>query len=385
MSINPVAMPFITVWETTSDDNNITIPINADYKSDYNYTVNWGDGIISKNINDSTTHTYSSEGNHTVKISGVFPAIRMISSEKANFKTSQEETNAKKLQKVTQWGNIKWSSFQNAFAWCSNLDINATDTPALSNVRSTSNMFKYAYNLKGNRYFNDWDVSSVTYMGHMFYYAKAFNQPLNNWDVSSVTYMGHMFYNANTFNQALNKWDVSSVTFMSHMFYNAKAFNQPLNNWNVSSVTNMAYMFSRATVFNQALNNWDVSSITEMGSMFEDAKAFNQPLDKWDVSSVTYMGNMFAYTKVFNQPLNNWDVSSVTSMVYMFTYAEAFNQALDNWNVRSVTDMRGMFQGAKSFTNQDLGTWLVIDVPSDKHGKFIKDAGIRNTEPTWNK
>ena len=69
-------MAFITVWKTNSTDNNITIPINAFYKSDYNYTVNWGDGTITK---DSITHTYDSAGSHRVKIIGKFPAIRMIS------------------------------------------------------------------------------------------------------------------------------------------------------------------------------------------------------------------------------------------------------------------------------------------------------------------
>ena len=98
MGITPVVMPFITVWKTNSPDENITIATGSKYS--YDYTIDWGDGNITNDINDSITHTYSNEGNHTVKISGEFPAIRMISSEKANFKTSQEETNAKKLQKV---------------------------------------------------------------------------------------------------------------------------------------------------------------------------------------------------------------------------------------------------------------------------------------------
>ena len=51
-----------------------------------------------------------------------------------------------------------------------------------------------------------------------------FNQPINNWDVSNVTDMNHMFALAHAFNQALNNWDVSSVKFMQHMFDRAKSF-----------------------------------------------------------------------------------------------------------------------------------------------------------------
>jgi surface protein len=174
----------------------------------------------------------------------------------------QEETNAEKLQKITQWGDIQWRSFYNSFATCINLDVNATDTPDLHDVNSTRCMFIRAFTLRGNKYFNDWDVSSITDMSNMFYIAIAFNQPLNNWDVSSVTNMRTMFTNAIAFNQPLNNWDVSSVTDMLAMFANATAFNQPLNNWNVRSVTNMGFMFYGAKAFkNQNLRSWSVGNV----------------------------------------------------------------------------------------------------------------------------
>jgi len=65
-----------------------------------------------------------------------------------------------------------------------------------------------------------------------------FNQDISNWDVSSVTDMGGMFYFASVFNQDISNWNVSSVTEMANMFNGASAFNQPLEDWNVDSVTN---------------------------------------------------------------------------------------------------------------------------------------------------
>ena len=43
-------------------------------------------------------------------------------------------------------------------------------------------------------------------MAGMFAYAIVFNQPLDNWNVSSVTDMHAMFYFASAFNQNLCPW-----------------------------------------------------------------------------------------------------------------------------------------------------------------------------------
>jgi len=61
--------PFITVWETNSTDSNITIPTNSGNYT-YNYTVDWGDENVTNNVAGDATHTYGTDGNHTVKIYG---------------------------------------------------------------------------------------------------------------------------------------------------------------------------------------------------------------------------------------------------------------------------------------------------------------------------
>ena len=45
--------------------------------------------------------------------------------------------------------------------------------------------------------------------------------------------------------------------------------------------------------------------------------------------------------------------------------------------------MGGMFYNAKAFTNQDLSSWKVNNVPQDQHNGFMKDSGDGNIEPTW--
>jgi len=201
---------------------------------------------------------YNEEGNHTVKIIGNFPAIQMR--DIPWHMTDEEKINAKQLQKVTQWGDIQWKSMRYAFNYCTNFELNATDTPYLSNV---------------------------TDMGFMFAEADAFNQDISSWDVSNVTDMRYMFYNANSFNQDISSWDVSNVTDMYAIFGLALAFNQDVSSWDVSNVTDMNYMFAGAESFNQDISSWNVSNVTNMSYMFAGAELFNQDLSSWDVSNVT--------------------------------------------------------------------------------------------------
>ena len=62
----------------------------------------------------------------------------------------------------------------------------------------------YESNLIGNKYFNNWDTSSVTNFHRLFCHARKFNAPINDWNVSKVTNMETAFWDAKAFNQNLN-------------------------------------------------------------------------------------------------------------------------------------------------------------------------------------
>lgn len=350
--------PFVMTWEVSTEDMDITIPINQYNGLVYNYTIDFGDGTVQSNVTGSISHTYSNSGIYQVEIFGDFPAILTW-----NLTSGESD----QLISIDQWGDIQWQSMFAAFAFCRNLVINATDTPDLSQVTDMSSMFWEAESM--NQPLDNWDVSNVTNMGAMFWGASSFNQPLNSWDVSNVYDMHLMFsrdyLSSNSmemvFNQPLNNWDVSNVTSMETMFYGASQFNQPLDTWDVSNVTDMERMFNSASSFDQPIGNWDVSSVTNMKGMFGGATSFNQPLNGWDVSSVTTMESMFGGALAFNQDLNSWDVSNVGNMRYMFSNAQAFNGQIGDWNVSNVTDMYSMFREAMNF-NQPINNWNVSNV-----------------------
>ena len=346
--------PFITRWNLTTAGSGAT---QLNFGIETTGTVNYfwqevggggasGLGTISGNI---ATITGLPSG-----------ATIELSIDPANFKriNINNSADSRRLTRILQWGDVAWTSMENAFYGCTNMSLTTTDIPNLSNVTSMKQMFYLCTNFNGPDNIGLWNTSAVTNMSAMFRNASAFNKDINSWNVAAVTDMSYMFYYT-FFNKDISSWNVGAVTNMERMFSNAFWFNQNIGTWNVSSVTNMSGMFASADNFNQNIGAWDVGSVTDMSNMFRLNNSFNQNINGWNVSSVTNMSSMF-YDAVFNQNIGSWDVSGVTNMSYMF-FLTGFNQNISNWNVSAVTDMRGMFLYTSSF-NQNIGNWNVSSV-----------------------
>ncbi|CAK9030922.1 BspA family leucine-rich repeat surface protein, partial [Durusdinium trenchii] len=188
-----------------------------------------------------------------------------------------------------------------------------------------------------------WDVSAVTDMSSMFFFAVNFNGNLNAWDVSSVTKMDSMFSAAMRFDGDVRDWNVSAVTDMSSMFHGAVSFSGVVGAWDVGSVTNMDEMFSSAREFIGDLKSWNVSSVTSMSKMFYAALRFNSDLSSWDVGSVTDMESMFYKAFKFDSDIGAWDVSRVANFRGMSEQADSFDQDLSAWQVNSDSNIDGIF------------------------------------------
>ncbi len=349
--------PFITTWNTvnpgTSEDNQITIPTFPG--ETYNYTVDWGDGTSDNNVTGDITHTYPTSGTYEVSISGDFPRIYFSS------RIGQNINDSRKIINVNQWGSQIWTSMENAFSGCDFMDVKAIDVPDLSEVNNMSGMFNGCESLKGNEFFNDWNLSSVTNMAQMFAGCTSFNQEIGAWNVANVINMHNMFGAAISFNQNIDNWNVGNVVNMQGMFIGAESFNQNINSWDVSSVTNMDRMFLNATNFNGDISDWNISNVAEISSMFRNCVNFNQDISNWNISGTINISGMFDGASSFNQDIGSWDVSHVNFMIALFRGCTNFDQDISGWDVSNVKSMLVMFSGATSF-NQDIGNWDVGNV-----------------------
>ncbi|TPD65910.1 BspA family leucine-rich repeat surface protein [Flavobacterium microcysteis] len=374
--------PFITVW-----DMNMHVNQNAPTSLRFGITT-----LPNKPVSYTWTSSGGSSGsgtlttNNSAEITGL-PAGEIItlsiaSEIKAINIRANSNNHIRRLINITQWGDAAWSSMDNAFNDCVNLNVTATDIPDLSAVSSMRNMFNNCQSRTGPANIGSWNTANVTNMEGLFGANLVFDQDISSWNTANVTNMGYMLSAARAFNQDLSNWNTSNVTNMEGMFQGTRASNLNISNWDTQNVTNMQGMFAFSPVFNEDISNWNTSKVTNMSNMFGGSQAFNQNISSWNTAAVTNMSEMFANATSFNQPIGNWNTASVNNMFLMFASAKNFNQDIGNWNTSAVTNMSGMFDSATAF-NKPIGNWNITSV-TDMHGMFNRTSSFNQDLSHWN-
>ncbi|AXT50399.1 BspA family leucine-rich repeat surface protein [Aquimarina sp. BL5] len=249
---------FITTWSA----NEITIHTNTDFT--YNYNVDWNnDGVVDESgITGDITHTFDTDEEHTIRITGTFPAIRFIDA------TTLE---ASKIISVDQWGTGTWLSMEGAFADCSNLEVPAIDVPDLSNVSS---------------------------LRFMFIAASIANPDVSNWDISNVTDLLGMFFSAGLANPDVSAWDTANVTDMSELFATASAANPDISNWNISNVTKASRILDNTAL---STENYDKLLISFANQTRQNDVVFG-------ASRVIFCSDEAAAARATLISESNWDI-----------------------------------------------------------------------------
>lgn len=142
-----------TTQSGTSSNVQFTLPLKS--TESYDFVIDWGDhsaNVITSN--SDLTHTYSSSGNYTIQIienSDLgFPAIY--------FNNTGDR---QKVLELANWGDVTWSTFENAFFGCSNMDISASDH-VTANTGSVTDFANAWNNCSGILTFPMIDTSSGT-------------------------------------------------------------------------------------------------------------------------------------------------------------------------------------------------------------------------------
>ncbi len=361
---------FVTQWKTNAtsvDPTSITLNFQQTEGTPY-YEVSWKcDGNYDVVFDARHTHDYKTAGTYNVCIKTLAPI--------AFYSPTLTNDEKAKLLEIKQWGNIKWTSFKNAFQGMPNLKLTATDLPDLSRVTDMSFAFANNANFTGNDTMNSWNTINVQNMKGMFKSSPKFNSPIGGWKTDNVTDMSEMFFQASAFNQNLTSWNLGNVTTVRDMFF-ASRFNNgdpagasgtPLN-WNVQNVKDFYGMFRSNASFNQPIGSWRTLSATNMERMFDRAHRFNQPLTDWDTSKVTTMLAMFQMAYAFNQDISHFNTVSVKDMNSMFWSATQFNQDISDWNISNVKTFRNLLENTSfSMENYEelLRKWSAQSVQSN--------------------
>jgi len=409
---------FKTTWQTNnpgpSNNSSITIPVSV--VESYNYDVDWdNDGVFDEsNIKKTITHNYGTPGIYEVTIRGDFPRI--------HFNNSGDKD---KLISIDQWGDQEWTSMENAFYGCNNLQYNAPDAPILSAVTSLTGIFRNCTNVNAN--LNDWNISGITdmknafdhtsmsvanYDSTLFAWASRIHLPNVGIGAIGLEYCLSEFVRDDLMNDGWTfigdsknctgivrpmvitvqtdlPGSTSDFRFKLPIFqligqvdydvdWNNDGIYEDLNN-GLSTIHNfpspgtyriaIAGDFPRIYFNNEddaqkiiSIDQWGDQTWASMENAFHGCTNLQlNATDIPDLSEVESMNSMFNDAYSLNADLNSWDVSNVQSMQSLFSGAEAFNADLSSWNVGDVSNMVRMFQGADAF-NQNLGGWNISSV-----------------------
>lgn len=266
-----------------SDDGLMTIYVNT--SNPQNFTIDWGDGIIDNNVSGNISHSYIVNDIYDIKINGSF-----------ELKFIDNIVHYTKVIEMKQWGTHAFRTLEGFFGKCKRMIVTASDVPDLSVCTSTRSMFSQCYLF--NNSINSWDLSNVSDMTSMFYYAKTYNQETIINGLNCTVYSG-MFKQCENLNSDVTILNNSS-TLLINMFYNAYKFN---SNFNIDFVDNMNLLglFRFADMSTTDISNYDYSKVSYLKYIIDGTNISTDNYSKLLVSmnsSITFNNDTFYATNI---------------------------------------------------------------------------------------
>jgi len=362
-----------------------TLPVFGDYTD-----IDWGDDTYG--TSSDTQHQYDTGGIKTVVVTG--SNLRLSHGDG----TGLRNTACTYLTSCDAFSGA--SSFEFAFAGCSNLESVPTELP-----------------------------SSITNMAGMFYGASAFNQDIGEWNTSKVETMYQMFNGATAFDKNIGIWDFSTVGELHEMFDNSglstDTYDAMLTSLNANESLTTRLLSGPLTIGVAGLTytnitdhddlvgkglsfDGDAISLISLTYNFPGPFLFTLPVfgdytdidwgddthgtssdtqhtyETGDTYTVVVTGSnlrLIHYNntaRTYLTSCNNFSgvislenafygcsnlvsvpaelPSSITNIKEAFRDASKFNRDISGWDTSNVTDMEQLFRNASAF-NQNIGTW----------------------------
>lgn len=354
-------VPFQMTIEIPKGENAFWLPLRLAGKLEYDFTINWGDGIeesyttgdlqlynnsqynaalVDSNGASQDTweghldasyvinHDYSTEGTYVVSITAtkfggfgwgnivddqinVTNDLQFVTPlEMYNYSSTSNNPVMKSrnyLKSIDSWGSLPFEDLTHSFGYCTELDIIANDAINLSNLVEPSfrKTFQLCHKLvNSNESISKWDVSGIHDFRYMFYAALLFNVPLNT---NEVTLDNGDKYLA---------WDVKEGRKFDFMLGSGShigrmSFNQDLHYWNCRRLKTAGYMFYHGN-FN---GNVTPQTVSPYALGWNPTAGLPVQWTSWSFicpDGTTGIGNgnnltwMFGNNPSFNQDVSEW-------------------------------------------------------------------------------
>jgi surface protein len=202
-----------------------------------------------------------------------------------------------KLLEVRNWGDIAWSTMEDAFYGCSNAtSITSFGSPDLSSVTNFGSFAR--------------DCSSLTTLD------------VSSWDTSSVTFFGAFALNCSSLTALdVSSWDTSSVTSFGSFARDCSSLTTlDVSSWDTSSVTNFGSFANNCSSLTALdVSSWDTSSVTDFGFFARDCSSLTDitGVDNFNISSVTNFNSFLQGTTLptarYDQLLINYEAQAPNS------------------------------------------------------------------------
>ena len=173
--------PFMATWKSDAEGK-IFLPVKG---ANWKLEVLKGGNVVKEATvanSDENANIYVVEGlekekAYTVKI---YPA----GVEYIRCGTDKAQETAKRLLRIQDWGDIKWTTMERAFAGCANLTSANSGVPNLSGVTSCKEVFKGCTALTLSP--NNWNMENVEDMENMFDGCNYYNATMEGWTLAKA-------------------------------------------------------------------------------------------------------------------------------------------------------------------------------------------------------
>jgi surface protein len=288
---------------------------------------------------------------------------------------------------VGNWDTSNITNMRGMFENCKAVPELPVDKWDVSNVTDMGYMFKGCISLEALN-IGGWDTGNVkafnsmfSGIGHNTGEMKFTELPIEDWDTSSATDIGYMFYGCGSLTSLdLHKWDVSKVTTMRHTFADCNSITEyNFTGWNTESLQNINGIFnSNKALVTIDVSDFDTANVTDFGQTFDGCSVLQNivGLDKWDTRKGTNFGEFLLGTQVVAIDLSSFDMSSAKTVLNMFHVNPKLTTIYvgDNWNLNPATlsSPNGMFgsstalKGANGNTTRTLSNSAIyarVDTP----------------------